>query len=241
MADRFVHPIAVLCFAPLLAMNGFAATVNGTVKGTVVDDTGKPVSGARVFISHALPSTARKSVGPPTITGAIAGSVLADSSGSFEATGIRAGDYVACAQTTAQGLLDPCHWAQQAPEFTVTAGQTTAGIKISMAHGAVIPIHVNDPQGLLTPATTAIDLACQFHIVTARGLHYNATIQASSATGRDYSITVPFGAPVTLQAISPHLALNDSTGNAVSAVGAAVNAPTFGSNPTLVYTVTGKK
>ena len=230
-----------ICFTPLFALNVGAATVNGSIHGSVIDDTGKPVAGARVVISYSLPSAARKFTAPPVITGPFAQDAMTDSTGGFEVAAIRAGQYTACAQTLAPGLLDPCRWSTAAPELTVIAGQTLTGVRITMAHGAIIPIHVNDPQGLLTPVTGPIDFACQFHAVTAKGIHYNADIQASTATGRDHSITVPFGALVTLQVISPHLKLNDASGNAVTAQGTAVNAPFGSALATLVYTVTGTK
>jgi hypothetical protein len=41
----------------------------GTVTGTVVDDAGKPVVHARVFISRALPAATARPAAPPVITG----------------------------------------------------------------------------------------------------------------------------------------------------------------------------
>jgi hypothetical protein len=176
------------------------------------------------------------------VAGPVAKAADTDSSGSFEIDGLRAGQYIACAQTLTPGLLDPCHWATSAPELTVVAGGALTGVRIAMAHGLVIPIHLNDPQGLLTPAKGPIDFACQFHIVTAKGLHYNANIQSSNTTGRDHAVTVPYGAPVTIQVISPHLTLNGPSGAAVSAQApVAVSAPTGSVLAALVYTVTGTK
>ena len=110
-----------------------------------------------------------------------------------------------------------------------------------MARGAVISIHLDDPQGLLKPTTGAIDPTCQIHVVTAKGLHYNANIQASTAVGRDFAITVPFGTPVTLQAISPHLVLNDQSGKPVAQTAASLTALAGTVPATITYTVAGTK
>ena len=46
---------------------------------------------------------------------------------------------------------------------------------------------------------------------------------------------------VTLQALSPHLTLTDSSGNAVPTLAATINSPLGSVLPTFTYTVTGTK
>lgn len=220
-----------------------AATVLGTVAGTVVDGSGKPVSNAHVMISFALPANIPHLPGPPVITGAHAASATADALGRFKIANLRAGQYVACAQTLTPGLLDPCHWAAAAPEFTVTAGQDLTGLKITMSAGAIISVHVDYPQKLLTPASGPISFDCQFYFVTPKGHHYQAAIQASSQGSRDHVITVPFGMPVNLQIVSPHLVLKDQSGNIVSpqGTGPSIVTATGAAAKPITYTVVGKK
>ena len=100
---------------------------------------------------------------------------------------------------------------------------------------------MNDPQGLLQPVTSPIDFACQFHIVTGKGIHYNANIQTSAAGSRDHAITVPFGTPLNLRVLSAHLVLTDQTGKTVPAAAASINAQAGTALSTLVYTVAGQK
>ena len=166
--------------------------------------------------------------------------VKTDANGAFKASNIRAGLYIACAEMVAPGLLDPCHWASSAPQFTVTAGQETSGIKVTMARGAVLTIHVADPQGLLKPVTGPTDADCQFHVVTARGFHHNVNIQSSAVGSREHAIAVPLGTPLTLQVISPHLMLNDSTGKAVSA-GTLISVAGGAVPSAITYVVAGAK
>ena len=143
-----------LLFLGIFCTAAWSATIDGSVRGTVVDNTGVPVPGARVVLSHALASSSAsaKFAGPPTITGPRAAAVTADLLGRFTAT-IPGGSYVACAQAPVEGFLDPCHWAAVAPGFNLIAGEQLTGVTITMARGAVIPIHVNDPQGLLAAST----------------------------------------------------------------------------------------
>ena len=215
----------------------------GIVTGTVKDDSGKPVPYARVFLNQALPVSAPASLrgGNPVITGPQMASAIADVNGKF--TGfLPPGSYVACAQTTTPGLLDPCHWAANAPAFAVTKGQYSTGVNITMAKGAVIPIHIDDPHKLLdATASGPIAADCRFQIVTAKGFRHEAIVTARNGNGRDHVITVPFGTPLKLQVISPHLVVNDETGAAALASGKDVNIPApLGASP-MKFTVGGAK
>ena len=222
-------------------MHSFASTTAQVVLGSVLDDTGKPIPGAHVLIAAALPATAPHFAAPPVITGPLATTATADSTGAFTIPTLPAGQYIACAEATTPGLLDPCDWATSAPTFTVTAGKTTTGVNITMARGAVIPIHIDDPQSLLKPVTGPIDFDLQIHAVTTKGHHYNANIQASTATGRDHAVTVPYGTAVRIQVLTGHFVVNDESGKPVLAAGASVSTPSGASAATISYVVAGKK
>jgi hypothetical protein len=172
------------------------------------------------------------------ITGPLVAIVAADASGSFQADGLAPGQYIACAEAT-PGLLDPCHWSASAPNFTVSAGQTTSGVKIVMAKGPAVWVHVNDPQQLLKSVTGPVDLDLQIHVVTSKGVHYSAPIQSSTATGRDQVITIPFGTSVSLQVLAAHLAISDQSGNPFPALGTAINVPAGATPAVIGLTVTG--
>src|SRR5215471_2550102 len=74
------------------------------ITGTVVDDAGRAIAGARVLINHG-PSVKPPVAAPPVITGPLAATVVADASGSFRADNLPPGQYIACAQATAPGFL----------------------------------------------------------------------------------------------------------------------------------------
>jgi hypothetical protein len=69
---------------------------NSSVTGSVVDDSGHPVAGVRVLISHA-PSIKPPVAAPPVITGSLAAMVTADANGAFHAGGLAPDQYIACA------------------------------------------------------------------------------------------------------------------------------------------------
>ena len=218
----------------------WGVTAGGSLIGSVVDDSGHPMAGARVLISH-TPSIQSPVPAPPVITGPLAAMVTSDANGAFHSDTLAPGQYIACAEAPASGFLDPCHWSASAPAFTVSAGQTTSGVKIVMAKGSVLRVHVDDPQHLLKPVTGPVDLDLQIHVVTSKGLHYSAPVQSSTAAARDHAITIPFDTPVSVLVLSAHFTVNDQAGKSFGAQGAAVNAPA-GTTPALIgLTVTGKK
>ena len=235
-----VLPFGILLTAFCSQHPAAANTATGGVTGSVADDTGRPVAGARVVISSA-PSIKIPISAPPVITGPSAAMVTADSNGSFQASGLAPGQYIACAEAPVQGFLDPCHWSASAPTFTVGAGQTVAGVNIVTPKGSVLQFQVNDPLQLLQPAAGPIDLSFEIQVVTGKGFHYSAPIQSSTATLRSYAITVPFGTPLNLRVLASHFAVSDQSGNPVALAGTALNVAT-GSVPALMlFTVTGQK
>ena len=194
-----------------------------------------------MLVNYAPRTNAPPSAASPVVTGPLAATTVTNSLGIFSLASLEPGEYVACAETTTPGLLDPCHWASAAPTFTVSASQTTSGVNIVMARGAVVPVHIDDPLTLLKAVTGPIDFDLQVHVVTARGIHHNASIQALSATGRDLAVTIPFGLSATIQVLSPHLVVNDSTGKPVSAAGAGITVASGSLLPTVAFAVAGTK
>jgi hypothetical protein len=231
----------VLALSLLLALPLWAASTTGTLQGSVTDDSGGTVAGARVLISYAAPANAPHSSSGPTMTGPIAARAQSDSSGEFTATALPPGQYVACAEALTPGLLNPCSWTTSAPTFTVNAGQATTGVNIVMAKGAVLPIHVNDPLGLLKTVAGPVDFDLEIHVVTPNGAHYSAPIQAQTSSGRDYAIAIPFGAGVAVRVLSAHFTVTDQSGNAVAPAGAGVTVPVGTAPQRIFYTVTGQK
>ncbi len=215
-----------------------ARTASAAITGTVVDDTGNPVAAARVLISHS--ASGPRFAAPPTVTGPLATTTVTDQTGSFVVADLAPGEYVACAQTTPPGLLDPCHWAASAPTFVVAVGQPTQSLKIVMTKGAVVPIHVADPTGVLSNSvTSAMAPTFQIHVVTGKGLHYNAPVQAQSATSWDYAATVPYNIPLSIRVVSAGALVADQAGNALPSGGSPVTILSGATPSPITFTITG--
>jgi hypothetical protein len=195
----------------------------GQANGSVTDEQGKPVPYARVFIAQALPAGAERPAPPPIVTGPQVAAPSSDAQGRFVAF-LRPGKYVACAQTTTPGLLDPCHFGPSAPSFEVTQGKAVSGIAIVMAKGGVISAHIDDPKQLLSEPFGPIAADCRVQLVIANGYRYEVPFAKRTATGRDYQITVPYGQAVSIRVVSPNFVINDSGGKPVTDLGLAATA-----------------
>ena len=92
----------------------------------------------------------------------------------------------------------------------------------------------------MTQSSASMDL--QVHVVTSKGLHLNAPVQASTAVGRDYAATVPFGSAITLRVFAnSNLKVNDETGSPITASGTSVTAVSGTSPAAVEYVVAGTK
>ena len=223
----------------MLSSSLLVAGSGGSLTGSVGDDSGHPVAGARVLISYA-PSIKPPVPAPPVMTGPLAAMITAHANGTFHADSLAPGQHMACAEASTPGYLDPCHWSASAPN-SVSAGQTTSGVKIAMARGSVLRVHVDDPQQLLKPVVGPVDLDFEVHVVTSKGVHYSAPIQSSTAVGRDHVITIPFDSPVSLRVLSAHFTVNDQLGKSFAPAGTSVSVPAGTSPAAIGVTVTGKK
>ena len=226
-----------------LAIYARAAANLGTGSGTVVDSAGKPIAGpVRIFISLALDAAAIKTPAPPVQTGPHITSRVAGESGAFVVKNLAPGKYVACASTSIPGYLDPCQWSSTGAQFTISAGQVTPGINLVLEKGAIIPIRVNDAaQKLLTDQLGPHDSEFQIHAVTVSGRHILAAITGQDRSGRDQTITVPFGAAVRLQVFSKKVAFVDSANKLLAPGGFIVTVP-FGAIATpITLNITGAK
>ena len=197
MLCRFETSVLIIALA---AQCAFAQTAPGSISGRVVSSTGAPV---RAIVTI-LPAA---SLGFPS--GPVH-RVLAINNGAFTFAGLRPGQYMICAQIpaseaakTSAPFLDTCEWGSSLAPIQVAAGQKVTGVTFTAPAGAVLPIQVSDPSGLL-PATTSASGpgALDPHLVVIIGgpdklVHHPRFISQTSG-GRAYEAVVPFGTPLTI-------------------------------------------
>jgi hypothetical protein len=121
-----------------------AAHDTGFIAGTVQGEDGSTVAGANVtlHLAHTPAEAVRQRF--PTQWAAEAGS-----DGSFRFSGLPHGSYRLCVFVRGTAWLDPCQWGRAIPSVTLSDGESSRTLAISLAKGAEVPIQIDDPDRVL--------------------------------------------------------------------------------------------
>lgn len=139
-------------------------------------------------------------------TGALTGSVSADSGGAFRIAGISAGTYRLCARDP--DGVSSCIWSAIAGHrVTVPPNQSVNGIQLTLSRTGVIKFRVDDAaEALAAHPTERLSLL----VVTPTGFILKARLAKTEAKAREYTIVVPRGVNnLPLRALHPSLRIHD--------------------------------
>src|SRR5215469_17919059 len=163
------------------------ASTLSAATGSVVDESGKPVTGALIrFVQHNAPGVSAAAV--PDVASAADGTfTLPNLTGAAEV----------CIQVPGSnaGYVNPCLWPSQKLTLSSLSATALAPIQIIVKKGAIATIRVNDPTGVLAanPKQPLI-----VGVFAPGGMFYPATQKQADKTGRSYSLTVPYGVSASL-------------------------------------------
>ncbi len=222
---------SVLSLMTLAGLMGVCAQT-GVIGGTVVDDAGNPVPGARVLYyslpnygsgaAAALQQAAPRSVSSSTLTG---------QSGDFQITGLAAGAYYICALPSSAGLLPSCAYGPKPMILYLASGQVIANARVTLPSGAVVLIRVLDPGGNLPQGHrfSAVSMAGDGTYEVGRSISQNSV-------ETDYQLTIPKDRTSRLM-IQTDLTATDARGAIIPKLRPTVPLPTAGatgSSPVVV-------
>lgn len=172
--------------------------------GVILDNNGKPVSGARVTV-------ARSSVDGP-LPAAEAYSTTTASDGSYTVKGLTAGPFIVCASAPAQALLDPCQWGTPAV-VRLPAGTGAVNTTTRLQLGATVSIRVDDPALSLYSSVAAgqphplLDMG----VWPADGHFHHALHKSSDSTGHDFILVVAPNVNFAFAVSAQNIAIADAT------------------------------
>ena len=227
-----------------LSAAGQATQAVGALSGTVTDTGGHPLAGAAVSYQRIFRSVRSGPHGNQPIPAPgeelSSGSVTTDSGGAFSLAGLPLGDFLLCATVPNEPFLDPCSW-QSAVQVTIASSAATHQ-QIVLSRGVFLNLHIDDPDGLL-PKTmdSAFGGGISAGVIFGTGAYLGARNISVDASGRDYQIAVPAGAPLTLWLHSVRFTFVDSGGHTVPVSGARVPfQAAAGLNKGFTFTVSGR-
>ncbi len=196
----------VICASALTAQTA-------RITGTVTDERGAPLSGARVSASlKASPKPVALVPGRPPAFMPVQAKSDSGTNGEFQIEGLLPGLYRLCVQKPG-GYLDPCLWADQPVTVELDDGATVSGAAVVARKGGTVTVRVQDPTGTLAANPAASDLRVGVH--NGNSPLIPALPTNRDANGQTLSVVVPQGKSVTLVVSSAKLALADATGAAL--------------------------
>jgi len=186
---------------------GHAKAQTAAATGSVVDESGQPVAGARITfakVSYVLPGpNGKPRFGPSSAT-----TVITGSDGSFTNIGsLVAGEYNVCAEGPNTAYLGSCEWGGIVTRTQVGQGQNAVGLSLSLQNGVVLNIHLDDPSGRIksVPSAGARPAYSNFGIgvISDTGFYKVARLVKVGGGGADFTVTVPKNGRVRLLLDAP--------------------------------------
>lgn len=194
---------------------------SGTIAGSVVDRTGKPIAGASVLY-RSIQTMTETAAGQRVLTGPMVGSGVGTAAdGTFTVSGLPPGGYLLCAYGIKDNHLGSCEWRGTA-RAEVSAGQTTR-LKFVVDEGTLLTFQVQDPRHQvidlesLPMVSGRIPLTgANFSIGIWVGAKYaRAKLLSVSGATRTYQIAIPKTATVRLY-LDTSLKVADANGAAIA-------------------------
>jgi len=181
-----------------------------TISGTVVSNDGMPLSAVLVVNST-------DSISASALTTA------SGSTGSFQLSGVPAGNYQICVTVQSGAFIDPCLWNTSGATIALAASQSLAGQVITVQQAAILHVRINDPQSLINiPQSNGAPRGILMGVFALGSRFYSLLPMSTDSNGFDEQIAIPGGTSVPFTIMPLGLSLTDSSGNAVPPSGASI-------------------
>lgn len=175
--------------AQLLFAQGGAV---GSISGTVLSDSGAPVTGVAVGFVRASVLAKGKS-GRLVVKDPGASFVVnTGADGTFHAASLADGLYHLCPAAGPPSQVPDCGWEEVASIF-VTSGQAVNGVVRRIHEGSALTILVNDPNGriVLPPVPGNFGRRFAVGVIDQTGRYNSARLATSTPTQRAFQVTIP--------------------------------------------------
>jgi hypothetical protein len=190
--------------------------LGSTVAGTITGDDGTLIEGALVGLAL-LPTYSAGRLRETNST------FITGIDGTFQFNHLVSGSYQICVQVPGSVWLNPCEWGLQQPVISLAGGQSTTGVAVVLKKGALVPIHLGDPGGLLSQYASAVPGAQVLIGVSNDALFFRrAPLTSTDAGGRNHQTLIPFGVTVNLIVCTSFFQVSDAAGIALPMTSAAI-------------------
>jgi hypothetical protein len=185
--------IANLLLIGAVGVSAQNAMGNGFISGTVIDEYGVPVPGAKA-VGQKQTEFVRDDAGHLVIREhGFSRAVVVDENGFFTLADLPAGRYYVCTRGAADQVGD-CEWEGSAV-VSLSSGQSITNLKRVLRRGCVLNVHVSDPNRRTdTPdAMGNVSPEKRFFlgVMSDSGFYRRGEVVSQSETEKVYSVTVP--------------------------------------------------
>jgi hypothetical protein len=187
--------IVAALFAGSTAFAQTSTATAATISGSVVDDSGAPIAGTKVYYNNS-PATVRDQAGHFKVTGPVVSSnVVTAKDGTFSITALPSGVYWLCAEILQPTQIRSCDWGFGGTKTDLTTAASATNVKLQVHTGVTLMFQVTDtgnqiqdfPSDFLTPGATG-----NFRVFVVAGTLVKLAEPISSTGGvHHYGITVP--------------------------------------------------
>lgn len=166
-----------------------------TISGNVIDDSGTPVAGTRVFYNNSPASIRDRSGHTHMSEPLISSTVTTAKDGTFSVTGLPPGVYWLCAEALQPTQIRSCDWGYAGTKIDLTKNSSAGNVTLQLHSGVTLTFQVTDarnqikdfPIGPLAPGTKG-----NFRIfVVDRSLVKWAQPVSVAGNLHQYNVTVP--------------------------------------------------
>ncbi len=166
----------------------------GSISGTVIDDAGRPVPGAKLVYAKLTEHTRDQDGHQMVKDPGFAKAITAGQDGSFAFSGLPPGRYHVCAYGTQPTQVGSCDWGG-VPVITLRADQSIQNVTRRIYEGAVVSIRVADPNGSIAVPDSKGRVARErrffIGLSSQSGFYRPAARVSQSATDHVFRIIIP--------------------------------------------------
>jgi hypothetical protein len=205
-----------------LCLTSLSRAADGpTIQGWLRSEDGMPVAGEVQLVQYDIPCSPSPS-GSPWCGPGVDYWVVTDAEGRFETKVLEPHIYWVSA-IAGRGLLRSASWGDVSQLFQLNLknGKSIRDLVITLRRAATLIVRVNDPLELLPIQGARLSGSrLTIGVFTLQGGYYVAFEGPRDAAGAlDYSLSIPYGVPLTLWVLARDIKVTDESGTQINTSG----------------------
>ncbi|MGH9720606.1 MAG: carboxypeptidase-like regulatory domain-containing protein [Bryobacteraceae bacterium] len=211
-----INSLSILVLVSATALAAQTTSGTGSLSGTIVDESGRPVAGAKLSYTKVAEYFRDQSGRLAVKDLGFGGEVMVGADGRFTLSNLPRGNYSLCAWGTRPNQVGSCEW-HGLPVVTLAPGQNIGNLTRILREGAILTLRVADPLGrILVPDSNGKILvpSRRFFIgaTSESGFYRRAEVISRTPSQHVFQLRIPKQGAARLF-IDSELTVTDGVGN----------------------------